>query len=130
MTDQYRVAGLTVIEVLVAMAILAIASAALLGTFASIVTLNRDASRDVDYSRVVRSVVDRTKLDWEIPLEWDEGRVANVPFAQFVEARSDGACTGTFDPSTVSADVRIVTMVCAAAGDLAEQTYMVEFGRP
>ena len=130
MSDRVRSAGLTVIEVLVAMAILAIASTALIGTFSTIVSLNRDASLDIDYSRVVRSVIDRTKLDWEIPLEWEEGRVANVAFAQFVSTRSDGACTGTLDPSPVADDVRIVTIVCAASGNVAEQTYVVEFGAP
>ena len=129
-SSAVRERGLTVIEVLVGMTILAIISAALLGTFSSIVSMNRDASRDIDYSRVVRTVVDRTKLDWELPSEWESGSVGNVSFSDFVDVRSRGECSGSYVDDPVTSEVRQVTIVCSASGDLGEQAFEVEFGAP
>jgi len=130
MTRQRR-DGFTIVEVLVAMVLLGLISAAIVGTFSLMTGINRAASSDVDYSRIVRSVYERTKLDWSLPLEWENERVAGTHVSTYVSNMSDGRCNAEVIEDAVVPDaVRVVRVSCEAEGDLPEQVYNLEFGKP
>ena len=121
--------GLTVVEVLVALALLGIVSAAIVGSFSLLVTLNRGASVDVDYGRVVRSVSEKIVNDWKVPSEWIDATVGGYGLAGFVDVETDGRCTASYEDAEVP-EVRVVTVLCFAERDLAEQVYQFEIGSP
>jgi len=121
--------GITIIEVLVSLAILAIVAAAIFALFTGIVRLNRDASTEVDFSRVVRSSLERIRLDWSLPNLWVNETVAGVSVDAFVSGGSDNACRATVLADAAGADVKVVRVTCS--GDsIAPQVYEMEFGRP
>lgn len=124
-----KISGLTIIEVLVAMTLLAVVSSAIVGSFALVTSLNRDTSADVDYSRLVRSVAEAITDDWEVPSEWNAGTVGGSLLAGFVDNETDGVCQGSWSAPDVD-EVRVVTIVCEATGDLGAQTYQFEVGDP
>ena len=124
-----RIAGLTIIEVLVAMTLLAIVASALVGTFAFMSTTNRDASLDVDYSRLVRSVGDGIADDWAVPSEWNAATVGGYELPQYVTNETDQRCVGSWAEGDVPV-VRVITITCQAAGGLEAQAYQFELGSP
>ena len=121
--------GLTLVEVLVAMTLLAIVSSAIVGSFALMTSTNRDTSADVDYGRLVRSVSEGIADDWEVPSEWNAGTIGGYLLADYVVNETQGRCEGSWSAPDVSA-VRVVTIACEAVDDLAAQTYQFELGSP
>ena len=126
--------GLTIIEVMVALAILAIVSVAIVGSFFALRTLNQDSSTEVDYSRAVRSAMERIRLEWRDPDLFDRMVIATVDdltVNEFVQSRLDENCSAeVFNDSVVPDDVRMVRITCATQGGVNEQVYEAEFGRP
>lgn len=121
--------GLTLIEVLVALAILGIVAASIFAGFASIVQLNRASTTEVDFSRVVRSTMERIRLDWSLPNVWVAETVAGVDVDTFVRDRSGDRCTAVVVPDSAGSEVKIVRITCESE-TVAQQVFELEFGRP
>lgn len=135
--------GLTIVEVLVAMAMLAVLAAAIVAGFSSIVQINRTASEDVDYSRVIRTLTEEVRVAWTDPQKWDVG-VTLAELTEGVNASAQelspdctAAVTEPFDESAVLESVvggerlavRVLEVVCGREG-ARRQVYAVEFGAP
>lgn len=130
------IAGLTIIEVLVALTLLSVVAVAVVGSFSLIVSVNRDTSVDVDLSRVVRSVTEKVVDDWEDFNNFDNELVSGLPLEDAANPEDDymytataGRCSATVSTPDV-ATVKLVTIVCQGSDDLDEQTYYVEVGDP
>ena len=128
--------GLTVIEVLVAIALLAIVSAGILASLSLTNRLNRDASEDVDYSRVVRSAMERIAVVWDDPARWDDEFTDTAEVNTFVQSLSTDCSARLVDPvDDVEAGlvVRVLEITCGGPGTssgLAAQAFQQEFGAP
>lgn len=127
-----RATGLTLVEVLVALALLGVMSAAIVGTFSLTATLNREAATDVDDARTVRSATERIRLEWTDPELYESmtiGTTDGLTVDQYVREQLGGDCSAEVlqDPIVPDA-VRIVRITCRE-GDAA-RTYDLEFGRP
>jgi len=124
-----RESGLTVIEILVALALLAVVSTAIVGLFSMLSRTVRVSSEDVDMSRVVRTVGDAILDDWRIPAEWIGATVGGYTLSEFVTTETGGRCTGGWATPDIE-DVRVVTINCGAADSPSRQTYVFEVGSP
>lgn len=135
------VAGLTIVEVLVAMTMLAVLAAAIVAGFSSIVQLNRTASEDVDYSRVIRTTTEQVRLLWVDPEQWDDAltledlsaRVNDI--AQGLSADCTALVRPPHDEEAVAdigsrLTVRVLEVVCGDPDDPRTLVYNVEFGAP
>jgi prepilin-type N-terminal cleavage/methylation domain-containing protein len=128
--------GLTVIEVLVALALLSVVATAIIGSFSLVARLNRDASVDVDYSRVVRSVMERVGVVWQNTDRWEDGNAfiddEETTVNDFVQALSEDCTAEVLPPVDGSAVVRVVRITCSGASgsNLAPQVFEMEFGSP
>ncbi len=129
--------GLTIIEVLVALTLLSVIAAAIVGAFSLLATLNRGSASEVDVGRAVRTISEKIINDWRTPSEWENATVGGFTFDQYVavvSARGGGEapfCTGSFTPpaTNVAAAVRTVTLVCELdRGD--QSTYIFQVGSP
>ena len=134
-TSGCRRTGLTLIEVLVALALLGIISAAIIASFSLVARLNRDASIDVDYSRVVRSVMERVKIVWLNTDRWEAGDGfiddEQTTVDGFVRSLNGDCGANLLDPLDDSQVVRVLRITCGG-GDAAarEQVFDLEFGKP
>ena len=128
--------GLTVIEVLVALALLGIVATAIIGSFSLVARLNRDASIDVDYSRVVRSTMERVGVVWQNTDRWEDGGAfldeEATTVNDFVQALSDECQAEVLAPLDGSPVVRVVRITCSGASgtNLSPQVFEMEFGSP
>jgi len=126
--------GLTIIEILVALVLLAIVSTAIVGSFALLRTVNQDAATDVDYSRAVRSAMERIRLEWDDPDLFEAERIGTLDgltVDAYVSEQLNGNCGATVVPDdTVPDDVKLVRITCDAVGGLPAQVFESEFGRP
>lgn len=124
-----RQSGLTVIEILVALALLGIVAAALVGSFSLLTSVNRDSSTDVDLSRVVRSVSEKIVDDWEDFTNYDDELVSGFTLNEYMVEATGSRCTAATSKPDVDT-VKLVTISCAGSGNLDDQTYYVEVGDP
>ena len=129
-----RRTGFSIIEVLVALALLAIIGAAIIASFSLTTRLNRDASIDVDYSRVVRSVMERVKVVWSDPNRWGspatEAEDINVYMQRF-GSDCEAEVILAVDAAAVGDDVRVLELRCGVGGaGTPAQVFQMEFGSP
>ena len=126
--------GLTLVEVLVALAILAIVSSVVVAGFSALSSVNRSSSEGVDYSRVVQSMTEKISTDWAVPTEWTDGTVGGYLLADYVKKESGDRCSGTWVPETWAGNtvdqVRQVTITCVATAAVGQQVYVFEVGSP
>jgi prepilin-type N-terminal cleavage/methylation domain-containing protein len=131
-----RKQGLTLIEVLVAIAMLGLISAAIVGSFTLLRTINSAAEEEVDYTRAVRSAYERIRLEWLDPSLFEAEQIGAdltaKSVADFVSEDVSSACTAeVFDDPEVGGDlVKRVRITCEGAGNGPDQVYETEFGRP
>ena len=130
------VAGVTVIEVLVALSLLSIVAAAIVGSFSLLTTLNRGSSAEVDVGRAVRTISEKVINDWKVPAEWELATVGGFTFDGYVTLVATAAgqgqfCTGSFTPavSVVDAPVRTVVITCDIGED-GQATFVFDVGSP
>ena len=129
--------GLTIIEVLVALTLLSVIAASIVGAFSLLATLNRGSAAEVDVGRAVRTISEKIINDWKTPSEWESASVGGFTFDAYVaevSARGDGQppfCTGAFDPpaTNVAAPVRTVVITCDRDQDV-QSTFIFQVGSP
>lgn len=130
MNDQR---GLTVVEILVALVMLAVMSAAIIGSFALLRTIREDASTDVDFSRSVRTALERIRIEWQDPelfIAEQVGSEQRLTVDAYVSEYVNDACSGeVVDDAVVPLAVKLVRVTCTA-DDGDTQVFEVEFGRP
>jgi hypothetical protein len=110
--------GITVIEVLVALTMLSVVAASIVGVFSLLATLNRGARSEVDVGRAVRTISEKVIADWSLPSEWEEGSVGGLTFNEYVALVAAGPvdgpfCDGEFSPALgAGGPVRTVSIRC------------------
>ena len=110
-------AGFTLIEVLVAIAMLGVVAAAIFSAFAVVSELNRDAARDQEATVAARSYLEDVRAAWSTPDDFDLAVAPAPPVG----------CTVTLEPSVPSGEVvRTVSLACDAVQD----AFVVVLGRP
>jgi len=129
-------AGVTVVEVLVALTLLSIVAAAIVGSFSLLTTLNRGSSAEVDVGRAVRTISEKVINDWKVPAEWELATVGGFTFNEYVTLVASAAgqgqfCTGSFTPaaSVVNATIRTVVITCDIGED-GQATFIFDVGSP
>lgn len=124
--------GLTIVEVVVAMALLAILGASLVALLPQLSRNTRAATEDTTLSNVVYGVFERLGSDWSNVSPWSAESVfvgeTLVPLADFVDAETGGACDVDVQP-TQGGILRRVTITCA--GDVGPAVVLrAEYGTP
>lgn len=129
--------GLTVIEVLVALTLLGVVSAAIIGSFSALVSVNRDVSAEVDVGRIARTISETTVNQWRLLDNWNAGSVSGDLFDEYVRNVSDVAnegtplCTGSFEPEVgVPTVVRTLTIDCVVSASGNTARYVFQVGAP
>lgn len=126
--------GLSLIEVLVALALLSIIATAIIATFSVTARINRDASIDVDYSRVVRSAMERVAVYFSDPVNWVDSEVnSEAALDTWVRALDEDCSAVVADPADATyRDVVLVVRIACGTGDggLPLQVFEQEFPRP
>ena len=121
--------GFSLVEVLVAIAILGILSVALVSLLPSLTRNTRASSIDSAQSQQVLSIFERIGLDWTNETAFEEARLSDgTPLTNAVSAVTSGACTAVVEsPST---ERKRVIITCAAQDGLPERSLRAEFGDP
>lgn len=126
-----RSQGFTVIEVLVAITVLAIVAAAIVGSLSVAVRLNAATTDEIDYSRVVRTVAESARVSWSDAAVWPD---AGASFLASVV--DDTGCNVTVleptDGAAAAADlVRVLSIECPAPrGTDRPFVFQVEIAEP
>jgi prepilin-type N-terminal cleavage/methylation domain-containing protein len=123
MTEQR---GMTVIEVLIAMAILAIVSAAIVSAMPTVSAVNRAAVDSLDVTVVAKSYFEVVAKEWDTRTAFD---AAVLPAASSTAARTCSATTMNPDGTLSPPIRRRVELRCVATG-AAPQVFWIELGRP
>ena len=128
--------GLTIIEVLVAITVLAIVGVAVVGSLSVAVRLNLESSGEVDYSRVVRTASEQARLSWSDAEIWsdDEDGGAEARFLDETVAGT-GCAYSVRAPSDLLAEaadaVRVIAITCPPpAGTGNQLVFEVEIAQP
>lgn len=135
MTMRHRIdeRGLTLLEVIIAMGILAILAGALVGVLPQITRTTRDARTDAVLSQPVFGIFERIGSDWSNVNAWNEGNVVlstgATPLQTFVAEETDGQCFATIDEVELGVRKR-VTITCLADEGLPSRSLRAEFGNP
>ena len=124
--------GLTVVEVIVAMALLAIVGASLVAILPQLSRNTRAATEDTTLSNVVYGIFDRIGSDWSNNAGWSSESVVvgtdPVPIATFVANETGNACAVDTQP-TQGGVLRRVIITCAVDSGPA-LVLRAEFGTP
>jgi prepilin-type N-terminal cleavage/methylation domain-containing protein len=129
-------AGLTIIEVIVAMALLAILCAALVGVLPSLSRNTRASTVDTVQSQAVYSTFEAVASAWTNPTAFTNETVdvggSAVPVATFVSGRTGGECTAvvTPQPSATAMTRKRLVITCAGDGILQSRLLRAEYGDP
>ena len=111
--------GLTLVEVIVAMALLAIVGASLVAILPQLSRNTRAATEDTTLSNVVYGIFDRIGSDWSNVAGWSAQEVSvggtPVAVATFVANETGGACEIDTQPTQGGA-LRRVIITCAGEG--------------
>lgn len=117
--DNRSAAGLTLIEILVATAMLSIVSAAIIAGLPQLVQINRASSEDIEITRSARAFMEEVRTSWQ-----DLGRYEDETF------RDGSPVAGEFGPCEVSGVDEIednrkeVSLACDGS------TFVAAFGKP
>ena len=107
--------GLTLVEVVVAMALLAILAASLVALLPQLSRNTRAATEDTTLSNAVYGVFERLGSDWSNVSPWSAESVfvgeVLVPIDDFVDAETGGECVVDWQP-TQGGVLRRVTITC------------------
>jgi len=124
---------LTVVEVIVAMAVLAILGAALVGVLPLLSRNTRAATVDATESQRMFEVFERVALDWSNSAAWTNEWVlvpgGDQSLADFVSATLEGCVVGV-DTLLVGGVRKRVVLSCPAQGNLPARELRAEFGAP
>lgn len=130
--------GLTIIEVLVAMAMLAILGASLVGVLPLLSANTRASTIDTNQSQLVYEVFERIASDWSNITAWTDelvtvsdgaGGTTAIGVAAHVAAITGNACSATITEVEVGVRKRVV-ISCGAAGNLPARELRAEYGNP
>ncbi|MFI4915686.1 MAG: prepilin-type N-terminal cleavage/methylation domain-containing protein [Phycisphaerales bacterium JB060] len=131
--------GLTLVEVLVAIAILGIGAAALIAFLPFVTRVSNDTSVDLTQTQEVVSILETIDAAWDLPSNYSfqsgganvgavEVNGAKVSVPDFVSTRTGGECSATI--VEVDAIRKRVIISCAATGDLPQRVLRREYGDP
>lgn len=110
--------GFTLIEMLVAIALLAIISAALIAFMPTIVTLNRRSSQEQEITVATKGFFEEVRSSWTDRDTFDAGTLPASP---------EGCTADVSDPDTGAPGIRKrVSLTC----DGLTTPFVAEFGRP
>lgn len=130
--------GLSIVEVLVAMAILAILGASLVGVLPLLTANTRASTVDTNQSQIIYEVFERIASDWSNITAWTDelvtvadgaGGTIAVDVVAHVDAVSGSACSATVTEVEVGVRKRVV-ITCVPAGNLPARELRAEFGNP
>lgn len=119
--------GLTLVEVLVAIVILAVISAAIVGLLPGLTRTSIAANDDIEETQVVMSAFERIAEAWRDEAAYENERVDGQPVADYVAAQTTRCAYG---PPVDHAWGRIVTITCPAVGALPERVLVRAYGDP
>lgn len=120
--------GMSLVEVIVAMAILAILGAALVGVLPSLSRNTRAASVDTVESQQVLSVFERIGSAWTNQTAWLNEQVDGQDLGGFVDAATASACSAVV--TAPSPERKRVVITCDEGNGLPERSLRAEFGDP
>jgi uncharacterized protein (TIGR02598 family) len=124
-----RIRGFSLVEVLVAIAILGILSVALVSLLPSLTRNTRASSVDSAQNQQVLTIFERIGVDWTNRTAFGAERLSDGrSLDDFVAAETGGACT--VDVQDPSAERKRVIVTCAAQDGLPERSLRAEFGDP
>lgn len=135
--NTFKTRGLTIIEILVAILILGVVSAAVLSAFPGLLRLNQQASTEQRVTIVATNVMEDVRQWWTTESQAVWSSSANVDQlesslngAVTVDADAELSCAGldVSDPSGDLTRLR-VEFECTPSGG-AEYSFVVELGRP
>ena len=110
--------GFTLIEMLVAIALLSIIGMALISFLPTIVTLNRNSTQDQEITVAAKQFFEEVRRDWATPTTFEAGTIPNPP---------EGCSASIQDPDSGAPGIRKrVTLAC----DDGASSFVAEFGRP
>lgn len=121
-------AGLTILEVLVAIIILAVVSVAIVGLLPGITRTTVAGADDVVQTQRMVSVLERVGDAWRDGDEFADGNVGDDSLAAFVTANLGTSCSA--DSPSPANGVRTVVITCDAIGALPAQELRQAFGDP
>lgn len=128
--------GLTLIEVLVAMVLLAILGIAIVAFMPMITRNTMAASTDTSESQRAIAIFEHITRDWSNPGAWSKGEIyladgtTQTVEAYVADQMSEIGRTCTGEVTIPSPERRRVTIVCPASGSLPERIIKAEFGDP
>ena len=121
--------GLTIIEVIVAMTLLAILGAALISMLPMLTSNTRAATLDTTQSQRAIAVFEDIAHAWTNSGAWNNETVkGGQTVTALVQARLGTACDATI--STPTAERKRVIITCEQDGNLPARTLRAEFGDP
>lgn len=113
-----RIIGFTLIEMLVAIVLLAIISAALIAFMPAIVTLNRRSSQEQEITVAAKSFFEEVRRTWTARDAFDAGTLPASP---------EGCTAQVSDPDAGAPGIRHrVTLTCEGL----TTPFITDFGRP
>lgn len=126
---RLRVGGLSLVEVLVAITILAIISAAVVGLLPSIVRTSRAASNDLIDTQTMQTVLERIAGEWQDSSAYAAQTIGEDAIGVFIaEQLAASDCTGAVSQPAVSRTLVVIT--CPASGGLPERSLRREYAEP
>jgi prepilin-type N-terminal cleavage/methylation domain-containing protein len=121
--------GLTLVEVLVAIAILAVLGVALVSVLPGLSRNTRASTVDSIQLQQILTVFERISSDWTNQTAYVAERLnTGESVADFTVAETGGACTAAVTQPT--AERKRVTITCEQADGLPARTLRAEFGEP
>ena len=120
--------GLTLVEVIVAMALLAILGGALVGVLPTLSRNTQASSVDTVQSQQVLSLFERIGSAWTNQAAWGNERVDGVDLDDFVFGVTGDACTVAV--TTPTPERKRVVITCDERAGLPERSLRAEFGDP
>ena len=123
-----RVSGLTLIEVIIGMLLLAVLAAVLLSFLPRLTQNTQASSVDTGQSQTAIAVFEEIAAAWTNVGAWQTSSVGGQTVTQLVSDRLGDACS--VDVSTIDTTRKRVTITCAATDNLPERSLRAEFGDP
>ncbi|ACO45249.1 type II secretion system protein [Deinococcus deserti] len=125
-----RTCGFSLVEVLVALAIFSVVSAAVLALFPSIFQLNSQTRADQSVTIAARHYLERVRTQYSTQSGFD---AATLPAAPAADTLNNYTCTPAVStrpiPALADGQIKRVTLSCSHASQ-PTLTFVLDFGRP